>query len=142
MANELAALCGRHGVRHQVVKERFGTMYPGMISVLIDDERTRLSVGIDFEQDSIQPNVFVLNWHFSGSDHAFIVNKLLFHDYNPFHFMKATDVVHGWDNLKRLMNTRLEQIAAGEAAIPAPAECDQLTTSTRPLPNADSQPEQ
>lgn len=116
MAELVAAMCDEHGVTH--VTHDPSIWNKDSIAVEITDARTGLSVSVDFDKGSIQPNVFVLSWHFHSSKRDHLVNPAVFHDHNPYHFRKATDVAHGWYNLKAILERRLKQIADGTATVP------------------------
>ena len=116
MAELVAAMCDEYGVTH--VTHSPSIWGKDSIAVEITDERTGLSVSIDFDKGSIQPNVFVLSWHFHSSKRGHLVNPAVFHDHNPYHFRKATDVAPGWDHLKDVLERRLNRIADGTATVP------------------------
>ena len=118
MAEALAAICKEHGVHCEVLNCWQGKDTAWAVKIQAD---TGLSTTIDFTPDSIQPNIFVLSWHFNSlpdrSDRGYEINPEVFHDYNNYHFRKATDTAHGWENLKSVVTRRVKQIADGTATV-------------------------
>lgn len=73
-----------------------------------------LQLTIDFDGKSWQPNTYVLSWHM-----AYDSPRRLSPDYwpslNTVHFLKATDVARGFDELANTLAVRLAAAASGSA---------------------------
>lgn len=114
MAGELDALCLKHGVPSRFIREFLGC--PSAIAVEINGPHG-LSATIDFSGESVQPNIYVVSWHFrflmTEGDH--VIAPGFAPDINPHHKRKATDVCRGFPDLMARMEIRLASMVAGTA---------------------------
>lgn len=110
MAYEVTKLAEAHGAT--VERQDFSGLKPRSIDLLITAARG-LSLSLDFDGQSCQPDVFVLSWHFRGVTDACLADA--FGDLNRHHFRKATDIAHGFDDLMDILARRLAQAESGEA---------------------------
>jgi len=123
MIAEVTRLCDKHGVGYTVLQEY--PAGPRCDAVSIVDARTALALTLDFDGGSVQPNTFVLAWHFDWKRQKVVGDKFqvvpgFAQGYNEYHFRKATDVCRGFEDLMYTLDRRLCSIAKGEATDPSP----------------------
>lgn len=110
MAYEVTKLAEASGAK--VERQDFSGWKPRSIDLLITTARG-LSLALDFDGESVQPDVYVLSWHFRGTTDACLSDA--FGNLNRYHYRKATDVAHGFDELLSVLAQRLDQALTGEA---------------------------
>lgn len=111
MASQVLQLCRKYSVRAKLEENFLGNKHA--VAVRIED-RSGLAATVDFDKTSIQPNVFVVSWHFEKHN-KYEILKSFCGDRNEFHKRKATDVARGFDNLLVILDDRLRKIANGKA---------------------------
>ena len=90
----------------------------GPRSVMANIEAPRgLALSVDFNGDSSQPDTHVLSWHVKHG-HATKLQASFAPSVNPFHFRKATDIAHGFDELLSTISQRLDSVNSGAAFQP------------------------
>ena len=69
-------------------------------------------VRVDFDGESVQPDVFVLGWHIDHKSDATFA--LCMGDVNPFHHSKVTKVAYGFPALLDLLVADVSKLVSGE----------------------------
>lgn len=106
-------LCDKFGIVYNIHHQWLGRKRASAIEI---EGSTGLSVTIDFDGDSCQPDVFVVSWHMAlRRPPNTIIRGDFAGDRNPYHKLKATDVFRGFEQLIRHMSIRLQRIAEGTA---------------------------
>lgn len=72
-----------------------------------------LSLTVDFDGDSYQPDTHVLSWHGVNDPHK--LSPSFAPSVNSCHWHKATDVCDGFESLLSTLDTRLKSIRDGRA---------------------------
>lgn len=112
IASAVHALALECGASSEIDRAPFGDMCPRM--VMVNMQIAGVSLHLDFDGDSPQPDVFVLSWRVDrGSDKR--LAELPGWSVNPYHFHKATDIAEGFDELKAILMARLIALADGTA---------------------------
>ena len=110
MARQLEALILDKGATCEVRPSIWG---PRATTVAIETAH-RLALSVDFDGDSSQPDTHVLSWHFKHGG-AVKLQAGFAPSVNPFHFRKATDIAHGFDELLSIISQRLDSVNSGAA---------------------------
>lgn len=69
-------------------------------------------VRVDFDGESVQPDVFVLGWHIDYKSDATFAACM--GDVNPFHHSKVTKVAYGFPHLVEMMTRDVSKLVSGE----------------------------
>jgi hypothetical protein len=109
MAIQVAALGTEHGLAVSYIPEVKGTRRA--YAELTGPHGLRLTV--KFDGGVQDPDTYVLSWH--GVDEGTRLCPGKFGDVNTYHGHKATDVAHGFAELRRLLARRFASIADGSA---------------------------
>lgn len=120
LIDEVVRLCGKHGVGCTVERNFLGR--PQCDAAHIVDSRTALALTLDFDGKSIQPDTFVLSWHFDWDRRkevggGFFIRPDFSWSVNEYHYHKGTDVCHGALELMATLDYALRKIAAGTATV-------------------------
>jgi hypothetical protein len=83
-----------------------------------------LCVLVDFDGESIQPDVHVLSWNIHYESNARLSNATFGGNVNPHHKQKATYVAYGFDELRECLRRGLMLAASGEAFLPRDPKSD------------------
>lgn len=113
MAGVVIALAQEHGAAASIDQD-----WPGERAVMVCIRADRgLCLNIDFDGESPQPGVHVLSWHMALDVDTCFSNSFgsAGCSINSYHFRKATDIAHGFDDLCATLSHRLDQVATGEA---------------------------
>ena len=105
-------LLKRFGVVYKRTDEEFKEVCPHRVSVQLDLPRG-LQLSVDFDGESVQPDVHVLSWHMHLKSSACLSE--VFPSLNNFHFQKATDIAYGYDHLLQILELRIKQAQDGSA---------------------------
>lgn len=111
MARQLVALVQSKGV--PCVLEDPSIWGPRAIMVTIEAPRG-LRLSVDFDGGSTQPDTYVLSWHMKHGSTAKLRGNFA-PSVNTYHFRKATDIAHGFDNLLEIIAQRLDATLDGSA---------------------------
>jgi hypothetical protein len=74
-----------------------------------------LCVRVEFDGQSVQPDVYVLSWHTTRDSDAELNQATFGGSVNRYHRQKATYVAHGFDELRAHLRSGLELAASGRA---------------------------
>jgi hypothetical protein len=119
MAGQVAELARQHGLTAIVTGEQHGSRETSVS--LEAPHGLRLTVRFRGRSPQTMPDTYVLSWYTAVDQHdGWQLNPYRFGDVNPYHGCKATDVVHGFESLCRLLDRRFTAIALGWAFIAAP----------------------
>jgi hypothetical protein len=110
MAAQVAQLAAQHGITARAFIGRG----PRCVGVDLDGPHG-LKVTVEFDGTSDHPDIWVLSWH--GVDDGWQLDPCWFGHVNQYHGHKATDVVHGFEALMRMLCVRFAAIADGYAFI-------------------------
>lgn len=77
-----------------------------------------LQVTVDFDGNSIQPNVHVLSWHMHYESKKLLNDATFGGNVNPHHKQKATYVAYGFDDLCHQLSLGLIKAKNGSAYLP------------------------
>lgn len=105
---QLARRLGAKADYHDVFKDR-----PNEVWVVIEAPGG-LQLTVDFDGKSWQPNTYVLSWHMSHTSDKKLC-PIYWDRVNNVHYLKATDVAVGFDELANLLATRLAAAKSGAA---------------------------
>lgn len=75
--------------------------------------RNGLSLTVDFDGGSVQPDTHVLSWH--GVISPYKISPSFAPSVNTCHWHKATDICEGFDTLLSTLNKRFAAIVSGAA---------------------------
>lgn len=115
MAEGVRALAERYGLEAVVKDKPYGdTMYPQRIDCRLRHARG-LCLTVDFDGKSCQPDVHVLSWHMNSDAGAVWLNPSMWGSINLFHFHKATDIAHGYEDLLAVLELRFGRLKSGDA---------------------------
>ncbi len=116
MVWHVTALCDEHRIEYEVEDGWLGNPRCTVVHIRAPHG---LALSLDFDGASIQPDTFVLSWHFDSRGHD---NEIrLDPDYwgrdhvNLCHGRKATDVCHGFEQLLYCLGLRFKAINNGKA---------------------------
>lgn len=109
MAEQVIALVRRHGFAAYVDEEM---TLDRELWVRIKTARG-LSLTLDFDGASTQPDTYVLSWH--GVEDPHKLSSGFAPSVNQYHWHKATDICEGFESLMDTLDRRLTSIASGEA---------------------------
>lgn len=103
--------------------------------VVVEIIATRgLTLVVDFDSQSIQPDIFVLSWHSQPYSDFRIAEAFALGNVNPHHRRKATHVAQGWPELRRILGVAFERIVDGSAFEKDPAPRRAPTAPAAPAP--------
>lgn len=109
--DHMAALLTGALSRDGVSIERNPDVGPREIELIISvDGGAR--VRVDFDGESVQPDVFVLGWHIDHKSDATFAPCM--GDVNPFHHSKVTKVAYGFPALLDLLVADVSKLVSGE----------------------------
>ncbi|TPI86406.1 hypothetical protein [Mesorhizobium sp. B2-8-9] len=100
MAAEMEKLIVANGATFERVEG--GTLFPGPRAIHLNIKAARgLQLLIDLDGDSVQPDIHVLSWHFSGDTDACFADAFSgrFGTLNNYHWRKATYIAEGFQAL-------------------------------------------
>ncbi|QJA42986.1 hypothetical protein [Phaeobacter phage MD18] len=113
MAKELVKTVMECGATCEVLEEGADTYRPRRVLIAIEGPRG-LCCGIDFDGETIQPNIFVNGWNMSTRTDACLARgRFPDGEVNPHHQRKCTTVVRGFDALLEHVRTVLTRAADG-----------------------------
>lgn len=113
MVKKLVAIVAECGATYDVRPEGFDSYSPRRVLIGINGARG-LGCGIDFDGQSVQPNIFVNGWNIGTKSDACLVDDFPDGEINPFHFRKCTTVVYGFDALCEHVREVLTRAQSGE----------------------------
>lgn len=90
-------------------------IYPGKHCIMLKIEESELRVTVDFDGDSVQPNVYVLSWHMSYESRKQLNDATFGGSVNPYHKAKAIYVARGFDDLCYQLERGLKMAIDGTA---------------------------
>jgi hypothetical protein len=79
-----------------------------------------LELTVDFDGNSIQPDIHVLSWHMSHESPNRLNNATFGGNVNPHHKCKATYIAEGFEDLCRQLTSGLLMAKDGTAYLPLP----------------------
>ncbi|HDZ74085.1 MAG TPA: hypothetical protein ENH55_15270 [Aurantimonas coralicida] len=115
MASRLAASAESFGAQVTIEPEGSSSISPREVFVSIRGARG-LSVTIDFDGRSVQPDIHVVAWHMALDSDACLSDR--FGNVNPVHFHKSTAVAEGFDALLAVIARGLIMARDGTAFCP------------------------
>jgi hypothetical protein len=115
MATIIAEIAREYGATAEIKPEGSTSYRQRRIMVKIVAQRG-LCLNLDFDGQSVQPDIHVMSWHFNTDTDTCLSDKFgVLGSINPYHFRKATYIGEGFKDLCFALRYGLELAQNGEA---------------------------
>ena len=104
-------LLQRLGVKYERTEQETAKACPRRLAVDLHLAR-ELRLTLDFDGDSPQPDCYLLSWYVMRSSAC---PADIFDSVNLYHYQKATDIIHDYQGLLWLLESRLLAVQNGSA---------------------------